>query len=1356
MRQFTIRREAAAWIIAVILAAVSAPPALSAAKDSTTLAGGQTAVGWTPTQWIAAPPEIAPIKAPFAMPRLQRPVFRDQTFPITRYGAVGDGRTKNTEAFRKAIAACHQAGGGTVLVPAGKWFTGAIHLKSNVNLHLEPEAEIHFSDDPNDYLPVVFTRWAGLELMNYSPLIYAYGCENIAITGPGKLFGHGKRWWEWVKQEARAQTARRIYEQQVLKNLPPEQRICGTPEAALRPQFLNPVRCTNVLFEGFTVSGGGPFWTFDITYCDHIIVRGLTINTTGGPNTDGVNFNSSRNGLFEYCEINSGDDCCALKSGLNEDGWRVGRPTENIVIRHVRGLTSSTGGVVCGSEMSGGVRNIYVCDCEFSGNQRALWIKSNPSRGGTVENIWYENIRLRNVRDALFIQSDYGAYVASQGDTAFPTFRNIFYENITVEGAQVPISLSSIYKPIEAVTLENVTITGAKSGMRFRQIKGLTLKNVTCNGAISIQNCTDVVRSNLVAGAAPAGSSRHPSRAAPMRPPALLGYDPSAQIRFRTAPEAEAKRQELITFIWADGLPTNALPAVRTNIGPVVFSGDLSGLNGALAGSVDQLDANVAPYSFRGISYLVHPLAVSTNNRRLVILNSGHRTGVTFNYGVNDAANCLLSNGFCVLMTDMPLVGFNSNRTVVLPNGGGTATISKRGTAGHNEMFSKLTPPVLPDGTIFRFFLEPMVQGLNYFLHVTPGAVDVAYVGLSGGGWTGHMLAALDTRIKRSFPVAGAYPLYIRQVVRTPDDTEQTYAPLYLEIATKNTNGIPDTAAGVASWLEIYALGGYGPGRQQIQILNLYDTCCFSGDAFTTYTNFVSTVVRNLGEGEWSFYSDSSHSNHIISPEVLNRVIMPRLAGNAGAAGEHGAKAAQHEALMSLTPEEWEKQANLPDQIAPIIAPFPMPQLKRPVFPDRAFNIADFGAVGDGTTKNTTAIAAAIAACDNAGGGKVLVPAGQWLTGAIHLKSNVNLHMQEGAELHFSDDPQDYLLVVFTRWAGFEVMNYSPLIYANGCENIAITGPGKLFGHGRGWWDWNKRLDEKNKVGARLEDQAVKGIPPQERVYGSPAVGLRPQFISPINCRNVLLEGFTIAEPGPFWTIQFIYCENVIARGLAIHTKGGPNTDGIDLDSTRYALVEHCLLDVGDDAVCLKSGINEDGRRVGKPTENVVVRNITALSCHGGIVIGSETSGGVRNVLVYDCFYDGSQCGIRLKSNAARGGVVENLFYRNITMRNIGTEAIRLESNYSAWGQARTATNRPTFRNLHLKDITCEGAGRAASIQGTSHQSVEGFSMENVSIKAKAGMKFDWVSGLKLVKVTSTPAAGESVSFRNCKDVVEE
>ena len=1267
--------------------------------------------------------EIAPINAPFPMPQLKRPVFPCQIFNISDYGAKGDGTTKNTEAFLLAIAACNTAGGGTVLVPAGKWLTGAIHLKSNVNLQMDEGAEIHFSDDPNDYLPVVFTRYGGVEVMNYSPLIYANGCENIAVTGPGKLFGHGQKWWEWCERLNEKDKVGPKLQDMAVKGVLPADRVFGNPDVGLRPQFISPVNCRNVLLEGFTIADPGPSWTIDTIYCENVIARKLTIRALGGPNLDGIDLDSTRNALVEHCYFDTGDDAIAIKSGLNEDGWRVGKPSENIVVRHCQTKGPRWGSISIGSEMSGGVRNVSISDITFDGVLLGIYIKSNPSRGGMVENIYYRNITMHRIKEVpILFQSNYAAWGAAEKQTNYPTFRNINFTNIVCDGAgnlggfrSVSVSGSS-HNPIENLRLEHVVVTNASHGMFFENVRGLTLEKITCN--ILIKHCTDVVRSVAAL------------------PAILEDYDPSGQIRFRTSAEADTKRQELIHYIWPDGLPTNTLPAAATNIGAEVFSGDLKGLNGELAASVDRLDSNVSGMDFHSIAYLLHPKTTSANTTRLVIAHQGHQGRLVD--GVGDAINRLLEYGFTVLAMQMPLVGWNTWHTITLPDGGGTVTITNRGTSGHTEVFSKLTP-ILINGGCFRFFLEPVVQCINYFQHTTPEAADVSMFGLSGGGWTTHMVPAVDTRIKQSFPVAGAYPGYIQQLLPPGSaDTEQTYAPLYLEIVRQNPSGIPDTAAGVASKLEIFALAGYGPGRRQIQILNLYDYCCFYGLYFITYINFVSAIVRNLGQGQWDFYSDSSHMQHLISSNALENVIVPALV----------AKAGTHERQPAVTLE-------MPDEIAPINAPFPMPQLKRPVFPCQIFNISDYSAKGDGTTKNTEAFRQAIAACNVAGGGTVLVPAGKWLTGAIHLMSNVKLYLVEGSEIHFSDDPSDYLPVVFTRCGGVEVMNYSPLIYANGCENIAVTGPGKLFGHGQKWWEWCERLNEKDKVGPKLQDMAVKGVLPADRVFGNPDVGLRPQFISPVNCRNVLLEGFTIADPGPSWTIDTIYCENVIARKLTIRALGGPNLDGIDLDSTRNALVEHCLFDVGDDAVCLKSGLNEDGRRVGRPTENVVVRNVTVLSSHGGIVIGSEMSGGVRNVMACDCDYDGSDRGIRLKSNPARGGVVENIYYRNITMHRIKAEAIVLESTYAAWGAAQNQMNYPLFRNINLADIVCDGTNIAVSVKGSSHKPVENLRLERVVVTgAKKGMLYENVHGLTLENVTCNGLEDSTICIKNCADVV--
>jgi polygalacturonase len=268
----------------------------------------------------------------------------------------------------------------------------------------------------------------------------------------------------------------------------------------------------------------------------------------------------------------------------------------------------------------------------------------------------------------------------------------------------------------------------------------------------------------------------------------------------------------------------------------------------------------------------------------------------------------------------------------------------------------------------------------------------------------------------------------------------------------------------------------------------------------------------------------------------------------------------------------------------------------------------------------------------------------------------------------------------------------------------------------------------------QIQGMVLQGVPSEQRIFGKPEYGLRPQFINPVRCKNVLLEGFTIAQPGPFWTIQFVYCENIIARELILHTKGGPNNDGINLDSSRYALVEHCLLDTGDDAICLKSGINEDGRRVGRPTENIVVRNICSQNgIWGGISIGSEMSGDVRNVLIHDCNFVGTRSGIYIKSNSSRGGVVERIWYRNITFKDIHGTAIFIHTDYTAWMMNKDGKAPPIFRDIEISNITCDGAAVAAFVNSKPEQPIERLVIKNLFVKAEKGMTFNWVNDLKLI-----------------------
>ena len=436
-----------------------------------------------------------------------------------------------------------------------------------------------------------------------------------------------------------------------------------------------------------------------------------------------------------------------------------------------------------------------------------------------------------------------------------------------------------------------------------------------------------------------------------------------------------------------------------------------------------------------------------------------------------------------------------------------------------------------------------------------------------------------------------------------------------------------------------------------------------------------------------------------------------------------------------------------PTKASEVAIPFPMPGFTEPSFPDRVFSVADFGARAGGDHNNTAAMAAAIQACAAAGGGRVHVPAGVWLTGPIHLKSNVNLHVAEGAELRFSQRFDDYLPVVYMQRGGVRCYNYSPLIYARGCVNIAITGTGILNGQGQVWWPWKNRQPGMT----RLFEAPAKGIPVEQRVFGTEADGVRPPFIQPIDCRNVLIEGVTLVS-GPSWNIHPVTCENVTVRKVSVVTRG-PNNDGIDPDCCRNVLIEDCYLDTGDDCICLKAGRNEDAWEVGKPLENVLICRCRTKRGHGGVVIGSEMSAGVRNVFVHDCRFAGTQRGIRIKSLPGRGGFVENVFFQDITMEEISGEAIRLNLRYP---DARAGGALPRFRGIHIGNVTCEKAKVAVEMLGLPECPIEEVTLSDVRIAAAAGFRGEYVHRLRLTRFDVQPARGPVLRFVDSRDVTIE
>jgi len=389
------------------------------------------------------------------------------------------------------------------------------------------------------------------------------------------------------------------------------------------------------------------------------------------------------------------------------------------------------------------------------------------------------------------------------------------------------------------------------------------------------------------------------------------------------------------------------------------------------------------------------------------------------------------------------------------------------------------------------------------------------------------------------------------------------------------------------------------------------------------------------------------------------------------------------------------------------------------------------GANPTGTKLNTEIINKTIDRLHANGGGTLFFPSGTYLTGAIKMKSNITLELEAGAILRFSDNFDDYLPFVEMRHEGILMKSFCPLIYAVDAENITIKGRGKLDGQGKKWWDelfrcivdvenngmkdiniyqsmWDKANDVK-KLYAETNEDYISSM--KRRFF-------RPPFIQPLRCKNVRIEGVTIVN-SPFWTINPEFCENVTVDGVTIANPLSPNTDGINPESCRYVHISNCHISVGDDCITLKSGRDLQARNLNSPDENITITNCTMLAGHGGVVIGSEMSGGVKKVVISNCVFDGTDRGIRIKSTRGRGGVVEDIQVNNIVMKNIKEEAITLDMLYSKMPSEPLSERTPVFRNIQISNLTGTNVLIPIKIRGLEESPISDITFTNIRITAK-------------------------------------
>jgi len=473
---------------------------------------------------------------------------------------------------------------------------------------------------------------------------------------------------------------------------------------------------------------------------------------------------------------------------------------------------------------------------------------------------------------------------------------------------------------------------------------------------------------------------------------------------------------------------------------------------------------------------------------------------------------------------------------------------------------------------------------------------------------------------------------------------------------------------------------------------------------------------------------------------------------------------------------------------------FNMPTVPEPNIPDNTVRITDFGAVSDGQTLNTNAISDAIDAVSKKGGGKVVIPRGLWLTGPIILKSNINLYTEVGALVIFSSDKNLYPIIE-TIFEGNNTARCTSPIYGKDLENIAITGNGIFDGTGEAWRPVKKEkmtesqwkaliesggvvsqdgkiwypsqsyLDGQNKSSMNVPDQNLT-LKDYEKIKDF----LRPVMVSLVNCKKVLLDG-PVFQNSPAWCLHPLMCEDMIIRNVTVRNPWfSQNGDGLDIESCRNAIVYNSSFDVGDDAICIKSGKDADGRKRGKPTENLVIKNCIVYHGHGGVTIGSEMSGGVKNVYVSGCTFLGTDVGLRFKSNRGRGGIVENIFFTDINMIDIPTQAISFNLYYGGLSVSEmlaqggndkseaakvppVTEETPMFRNITIKNLNCRGASQAVLLQGLPELNLEGIILENIVIQSDNGFACIDANGVTVKGMKLILKDSSSMQFLNSQGV---
>lgn len=431
---------------------------------------------------------------------------------------------------------------------------------------------------------------------------------------------------------------------------------------------------------------------------------------------------------------------------------------------------------------------------------------------------------------------------------------------------------------------------------------------------------------------------------------------------------------------------------------------------------------------------------------------------------------------------------------------------------------------------------------------------------------------------------------------------------------------------------------------------------------------------------------------------------------------------------------------------------------------DGWYNIKSLGAKTDGSEICTEIIQKAINDANNYGGGTIYFPSGTYLTGAIHLKSNIIIRLDAGALVKFSTNPDDYLPFVKVRWEGIVMNSFSPLLHANQVENITIEGRGTFDGQGKKWWDtilaYIAQINENGDIDSidhyqKMWMEANKNIEASDYYRRTlKRRFFRPPFFQAYKSSNIRIAGVKFIN-SPFWTINPVFCDNITIDGITINNPPSPNTDGINPSSCSNVRIANCHITVGDDCITIKSGRDAQARNINIPCQNITITNCTMLRGHGGVVIGSEVSGSVRKVTISNCIFDGTDRGIRLKSSRERGGTVEEIRVSNVVMNDIQREAFMFNLMYDKHLKEEPVNEKtPCFKNIHISNVTGNKVKQACKIVGINEMPIQNLSFSNINIDSKLGFEVHTAENIEFHDVTVNSEDGSAFKVAQSSDII--